>query len=140
MSCAGTRISRPPGTWDSARRIRVVTVSRVSRAPLSLRLMNTLPVLVWEAAPPPPAPVKPTTLATAGSRCTMDIICVSLPLIAWNEMLWSACRLPISSPVSWVGKKPLGMMMMSMTFSATVASSTAVTSRLCCSVQARVRP
>ena len=70
----------------------------------------------------------------------MAIICVSFWLMAWKEMLWSACREPISRPVSWVGKKPLGMTISSMTFSATVAASTVSTRPLWSSVQARVRP
>ncbi len=50
--------------------------------------------------PPPPGrlpPVKPTTVAIAGSERIMSTSCCSLPSIAWNEMLWSA-RMP---PLSW---------------------------------------
>ena len=45
-------------------------------------------------------------------------------------MLWSACKLPISRPVSCVGKNPFGMMVSSTTFIATVAASTVSTSKL----------
>ena len=47
---------------------------------------------------PPPArepPVKPTTVATAGSRRTMSTTWRSFSPIACVEMLWSARRPPL---------------------------------------------
>ncbi len=60
--------------------------------------------------PPParPPPVKPTTVATAGSRWMMATTCLSFSPIACDEMLWSARSPPWSWPVSCCGKKPLG--------------------------------
>ncbi len=64
--------------------------------------MNTKPLL---AAPPP---VKPTTLSTAGSPCTMAMNCVIFCCMSWNEIAWSAWTMPITRPVSCCGKMPLG--------------------------------
>ena len=66
--------------------------------------MKTKPELVW------PPPVKPTTLATAGSFIRMPTNWVIFLLISWKEMLWSARMPPISRPWSCCGKKPLGTM------------------------------
>ena len=92
--------------------------------------MYSVPVLVCADAPPLPDPVEPTTSCTAGSACTIAIICVNFLLISWNEMPWSACRLPIMRPVSSSGKKPFGMIVISHTFSATVPISSSSTGRL----------
>ena len=79
--------SRAPGTTDSARRILVITASIPSRCASGFRATKTWPVLVCPPLPPLPWPVKPTTLCTAGSCCTISISCVSFCCIAWNEML-----------------------------------------------------
>ena len=60
---------------------------------------------------PPPArlpPVKPTTVATAGSRWTIATTWRSLLPISCDEMLWSARMPPLIWPVSCCGKKPFG--------------------------------
>ena len=76
--------------------------AETSRSPSGFSAMNTKPELVW------PPPVKPTTLATAGSLPTIVMNSVSLSFISWNEMLWSAWMPPIMRPVSWVGNSPFG--------------------------------
>ncbi len=62
--------------------------------------------------PPPPRPplTKPTTVCTDVSRPMMFTKRVNRCLEIWNELDWSACIPPLSRPVSWVGKKPLGTM------------------------------
>jgi len=76
------------------------------------------PPLVW------PPPVKPLTLATAGSVLTMSIMSLSLEDIAWNEMLWSAWMLPMMRPTSCAGKKPLSTRTYSTPLAKMVSSST----------------
>jgi hypothetical protein len=53
-----------------------------------------------------PPPVKPTTLSTAVSFCTIAMNCVIFCCMSWNEMLWSAWMPPTSRPVSCCGKNP----------------------------------
>ena len=65
-----------------------------SRWPKGLSPTKTLAELV------PRPPVKPTTLSTAGSACTMALARSSLSFIDWNEMRWSAWMPPMSWPVS----------------------------------------
>ena len=72
------------------------------RSASGFRVANRVAELIW------PPPVKPTTLATAGSERTMPIKSASFWLMAWNEMLWSATIVPLSLPVSCCGKNPLG--------------------------------
>ena len=108
MSWIGCRKSRAPGHLRRAcARRRVITVGRCCRARQRLQ-RDEDDAGVGGPPPPPPPPVKPTTLCTAGSCCTMSHESAQLLLIAWNEMLWSACRPPISRPVSCCGKKPFG--------------------------------
>ena len=94
--------------------------------------MKTKPELVCRP------PVKPTTLATAGSCWMMSTNCRSFWLIAWNEMLWSPTIPPISRPVSCCGKKPFGIMTNRATLSAIVPAQDTSTSRAWRSAQSSV--
>ena len=90
--------------------------------------------------PPPalPPPVKPTTVATAGSARMMSTSCFNLPCVAWKEMLWSARRPPLICPVSCCGKKPFGALMNKNTLSPITATRTSITSSLLPSAQSRL--
>ena len=81
--------------------------------------MKKLAELRW------PPPVTPLTgvLATAGSALTMAMKVSSRCCIIWNELPWSACTLPTSTPVSCCGKKVFGIVVYRYTLSATTPSS-----------------
>ena len=70
----------------------------------------------------------------------MSIICLSFTLIAWNEMLWSACSEPTMRPVSCCGKKPLGTTTNKYMFRPIVAMKINSTSKLWRSAQVSVCP
>ncbi len=103
-SCTGLRNSCTPVTLASCGRRRAITACPATERWLAgFRLMNMKP---------PPArrpPVKPTTVATSGSSLMMVTSALSLPCMAWNEMLWSARIPPLIWPVSCCGKPPFGI-------------------------------
>ncbi|GJE44352.1 hypothetical protein AEGHOMDF_3540 [Methylobacterium soli] len=103
-SWRGNRNSRAPATWASFGRRRFITSVIDGRSPRGFSPTKTLAELV------PRPPVKPTTLSTAGSACTMAVAWRSFCSIAWKEMRWSAWMPPIICPVSCSGKKPFGTM------------------------------
>ncbi|OIQ66036.1 hypothetical protein GALL_524020 [mine drainage metagenome] len=104
MSCTGNMKVCAPGTADSALRNCSMMVCTPGRSPIGLSCMNMKPLL---AVPPP---VKASTFWTPSFLRTMATMRSSFWLISWNEIDWSACTEPTSSPVSWVGKNPLGTM------------------------------
>lgn len=123
-SCTGLRNSDTPATLASCGRRRAITACpATSRSAAGLKLMNMKP---------PPArapPVKPTTVATAGSRWMIPTSWRSLPCMAWNEMLWSARMPPLICPVSWRGNKPLGTALNRYTFKPITNTRISITSQ-----------
>ena len=57
----------------------------------------------------------------------------------WKEALWSARMPPMITPVSCVGKKPLGTTMYSQTLPAMTSSRESMVRRGCRSTTARLR-
>ena len=72
-------------------------------------VMKKLAELRWPPPGPPLTPVEPVTLATAGSAPTIAMNVSSRSCIIWNELPWSACTPPMSTPVSCCGKKVFGI-------------------------------
>ena len=88
----------------------------------------------------PSAPMNEEMLSTAGSvsRTFASSCCFSV--MASKEVEAEACEMPWMMPVSWVGKKPLGMVMYRTTVSTRVASATSSVMVWKRSTNFRVRP
>ena len=91
-----------------------------------LALVERLKRNVDETAvvPPPPPPVKPMTLATAGSALMTFDQRLTESFITAKDASCGPCTPPTIAPVSCCGKNPLGILMISTTFSAMVSSRT----------------
>ena len=57
----------------------------------------------------PSTPMKHERLTTAGSWMITAASACWRSAMALKEMLWGASEMPRITPVSWTGKKPLGM-------------------------------
>ncbi len=79
---------------------------------------------LFAVCPAVPAPMAETTEATAGSCCTTLFAACCNAAIWVKDVSCAASVMPMMMPVSWVGKKPLGMITYSTTVSATVAMNT----------------
>ena len=85
-------------------------------------------------------PMKDATLSTAGFLSTTSASACCFWAIAEKEMLCAASDTAWISPVSWVGKKPLGMSMYRKTVSTSVAKATTSVTGWWSSTIRRTRP
>ena len=76
---------------------------------------------------------------TSGSRRMIAPSSCCSRIISWGETSCEASETPEMSPVSWIGKKPLGLSMYITTVSAMVAKNTASVSRWWRSATSSVR-
>ncbi len=123
MFCTGSRNSWIPSTRASfgARRL-MIWVALALRTPRSFRLIAMRPLLTVVFVPS--APMNDDRLSTAGSsRMTFASSCCFCAM-ALKPMVGLAWEMAWMTPVSWTGKKPLGIRMYISTVSARVANAT----------------
>ena len=88
----------------------------------------------------PSTPMNEERLSIAGSfRITRASACWRSAM-AENETVCGASDTPRITPVSWTGKKPLGITMYKRTVAASVATATASVAGWCRMTQVSVRP
>ena len=85
--------------------------------------MKNRPLL--EGLAPPPLPMLEPKAATSGSRSTIAPSACCRRIISCGETSCAASDRPMIRPVSWIGKKPLGISTNITKVSAMVAMNTA---------------
>ena len=108
MSWAAWKLTSMPSTAGVLVRRRAITCWAVSvRWSKGFRVTQMRPLLpVW---PPSPAPMLEERAATAGSLATTSAMAIWRRAISAKETSWPALVVPIRTPLSWLGKKPLGI-------------------------------
>ena len=105
-SWSGMRNMRPPGTFGTLARRRLITCcDDTLRSLIGFRRTIMKALLM-----PPAPPMKPATLSTAGSASTALRKISIFGCMTWNDRPSSPRIKPISWPVSCCGMKVFGML------------------------------
>ena len=89
--------------------LRIRFTALILRSPTGFKLIDILPL--FKVVLVPSAPINDETLSTAGSARTALVISSCLSAMAFAPIAGGACEMPWMTPVSCIGKNPLGMMM-----------------------------